>query len=43
MCIRDRSYCYPENARFNPQGWHVPYEPKIVALDKNHKEVRSEN
>jgi histo-blood group ABO system transferase len=37
------SYCYPENARVNPQGWHVPYEPKIVALDKNHKEVRSEN
>ena len=37
------SYCYPENARVNPQGWHVPFESKIVALDKNHAEVRSEN
>ena len=37
------SYCYPENVRVNPHAWHVPFEPKIVALDKNHAEVRSEN
>ena len=37
------SYCYPENVRVNPNGWHVPFEPKIVALDKNHAEVRSES
>lgn len=35
------SYCYPEAIRFNPTGWHVPFEPKIVALEKNHKEFRS--
>ena len=35
------SYCYPEAARSNPGGWHVPFDAKIVALDKNHAEVRS--
>jgi histo-blood group ABO system transferase len=35
------SYCYPEAVRFNSIGWNVPFEPKIVALEKNHKEVRS--
>ena len=34
------SYCYPEAARFNPNSWHVPFDPKIVALEKNHSEVR---
>lgn len=28
------SYCYPES-------WFLPYEKKIIALDKNHKEIRS--
>lgn len=28
------SYCYPES-------WRIPYERRIIALDKNHKEVRS--
>lgn len=31
--ILDPSYCYPES-------WHLPYEKKIIALDKNHKEIR---
>lgn len=35
------SYCYPEAVRFNPGGWNVPFEPKIVALEKNHNQVRS--
>ena len=35
------SYCYPEAVRFNPGGWNVPFEPKIVALEKNHASVRS--
>jgi histo-blood group ABO system transferase len=35
------SYCYPEAVRFNPAAWHVPFEPKIVALEKNHAQVRS--
>ena len=35
------SYCYPEAARFNPAGWNVPFDAKIVALEKNHSEVRS--
>lgn len=36
------SYCYPEAIRFNPVGWNVPFDPKIVALEKNHKEMRNE-
>lgn len=35
------SYCYPEAVRFNPTGWNVPFEPKIVALEKNHSTVRT--
>ena len=35
------SYCYPEAARINPGGWNVPFDAKIVALEKNHAEVRS--
>ena len=34
------SYCFPEAAFYNPPGWHVPFEPKILALEKNHNEVR---
>lgn len=28
------SYCFPEN-------WKLPFEPKILALDKNHNEIRA--
>ena len=28
------SYCYPES-------WSLPFEKKLLALDKNHEEVRS--
>jgi histo-blood group ABO system transferase len=35
------SYCYPESVKFNPTSWNVPFEPKILALEKNHAEVRS--
>ena len=35
------SYCYPEAARINPGGWNVPFDAKIVALEKNHAAVRS--
>lgn len=35
------SYCYPEAVKFNPTGWNVPFEPKILALEKNHAAVRS--
>ena len=35
------SYCYPEAVEHNPTGWNVPFEPKILALDKNYAEVRS--
>lgn len=35
------SYCYPEAVRYNPIAWNVPFEPKIVALEKNHSEMRS--
>jgi histo-blood group ABO system transferase len=27
------SYCYPES-------WHLPFEKKLLALDKNHEEIR---
>jgi histo-blood group ABO system transferase len=35
------SYCYPEAVEHNPTAWNVPFEPKILALDKNYAEVRS--
>jgi histo-blood group ABO system transferase len=35
------SYCYPEAVRFNPGGWNVPFDAKIVALEKNHSKIRS--
>lgn len=37
------SYCYPEPALKNPEGWIVTkyYNPKILALDKNHSEYRN--
>lgn len=31
--ILSPSYCYPEN-------WHIPYVKKLLALDKNHGEMR---
>jgi len=35
------SYCFPEAVDYNPGGWNVPFERKILALEKNHAEVRS--
>jgi histo-blood group ABO system transferase len=35
------SYCYPESVKLNPTSWNIPFEPKILALEKNHAEVRS--
>lgn len=32
--ILNPSYCYPES-------WSIPFERKLLALDKNHSEVRS--
>jgi Glycosyltransferase family 6. len=32
-CILSPSYCYPES-------WHIPYQKRLLALDKNHAEVR---
>lgn len=32
--IISSSYCYPES-------WNLPFEKKLLALDKNHKEIRS--
>jgi len=39
----DPSYCYPEAALKSPSNWVVSqhYKPKILALDKNHDEIRS--
>jgi hypothetical protein len=34
LLILPPSYCYPES-------WRLPFEKKILALDKNHKEIRS--
>lgn len=31
--ILSPSYCYPES-------WHLPYHKRLLALDKNHKEIR---
>lgn len=31
--ILDPSYCYPES-------WHLPFQKKILALDKNHDKIR---
>lgn len=36
------SYCFPEAVDYNPNAWNVPFERKILALEKNHSEVRSE-
>jgi len=32
--VLNPSYCYPES-------WKIPFNKKIIALDKNHKEIRS--
>lgn len=32
--ILSPSYCYPEN-------WKIPYKRKLLALDKNHEEIRN--
>jgi len=32
--VLDPSYCYPES-------WDLPFEKKLLALDKNHSEIRS--
>jgi histo-blood group ABO system transferase len=42
------SYCYPEGAtkdgspsKYYPLGWKVPFDPKIMALQKSHSEIRN--
>jgi histo-blood group ABO system transferase len=42
------SYCYPEGAtqdgspsKYYPLGWKVPFDPKIMALQKSHAEIRN--
>jgi len=42
------SYCYPEGAtqdgspsNYYPLGWKVPFDPKIMALQKSHAEIRN--
>lgn len=32
--VLNPSYCYPES-------WNIPFERKLLALDKDHKEIRS--
>jgi len=32
-CVLSPSYCYPES-------WQMPYPKKLLALDKNHEEIR---
>lgn len=32
--VLNPSYCYPES-------WNIPFEKKLLALDKNHSEIRS--
>ena len=32
--VLNPSYCYPEN-------WNLPFDKKLLALDKNHKEIRA--
>jgi len=32
--VLNPSYCYPES-------WNIPFEKKLLALDKDHKEIRS--
>lgn len=34
MTILSPSYCYPES-------WNLPFKRKLLALDKNHKEIRT--
>lgn len=42
------SYCFPEGATqdgspssYYPLGWKVPFDPKIMALQKSHSEIRN--
>ncbi len=47
-CVLTPSYCYPENwdtpeqkrQLAYPVDWKVPFIPRLVALNKNHEEVR---
>ena len=35
------SYCFPEAIDYSPNIWNVPFERKILALEKKHAQVRS--
>lgn len=37
----DCDYCYPQDPPEKPGLWNLPYKRKIIALHKNHAEVRS--
>jgi len=37
----DCDYCYPENPPDNPKSWNMPNKRIIIALHKNHEEMRS--
>ncbi len=39
-CILNPSYCYPGNDTMYKRMWKETYPRKLVALDKNHKEIR---
>jgi histo-blood group ABO system transferase len=36
----DCDYCYPENPPENPNSWNMPNKKIIIALHKNHAEMR---
>lgn len=37
----DCDYCYPENPPENPNSWNLPNKKIIIALHKNHAEMRN--
>lgn len=39
--ILSPSYCFPESALKFPSQWNLPFVPKILALDKDHAEMRT--
>lgn len=37
----DCDYCYPQDPPDKPGSWNLPYKKKIIALHKNHDEIRN--